>query len=249
MDRILYTASGAAARMLEQQAVVSNNLANVNTTGFRQQLSMQRAVPFVADQGLPTRVATVAATQGSDLSSGPLAETGNPLHVALQGPGWFAVRTPEGEAYTRAGEFAVNAENQLVTRAQGYPVLSVDGEPMEIPDRGTVTFSSDGQLTALGAGDPPNTIQVVGQIKLVNPQADSLQRGEDGFFRSQGQAAVQADPGVRIVSGFLEKSNVNAAQAMVALIENARQFEMQMKVIRDASANAERANGILSAGN
>ncbi len=249
MDRILYTAGGGAARMLEQQSVASNNLANVNTTGFRQQLSMQRAVPFVAEQGLPTRVATVAATHGSDMSGGPLAETGNPMHVALQGPGWFAVRTPNGEAYTRAGEFAVNADNQLVTRAHGYPVLSADGEPMEIPDRGTVTFSSDGQLTALGAGDPPNTIQVVGQLKLVNPEAAQLQRGDDGFFRVAGQAAAQPDPEVRIVSGFLEKSNVNAAQAMVALIENARQFEMQMKVIRDASANAERANGILSANN
>ncbi len=250
MDRILYTASGGAARMLEQQAVASHNLANVNTTGFRQQLAMQRAVPFVADQGLPTRVATVAATQGSDLSGGPLAETGNPLHVALQGPGWFAVRLPNGEeAYTRAGEFAVNAENQLVTRAHGYPVLSADGEPMEIPDRGTVTFSSDGQLSALGAGDPPNTIQMVGQLKLVNPEAAQLQRGDDGFFRLPGQAAAQPDPNARIVSGFLEESNVNASQAMVALIENARQFEMQMKVIRDASANAERANGILAAGN
>lgn len=250
MDRILYTASGGAARMLEQQAIVSNNLANVNTTGFREQLSMQRAVPFVADQGLPTRVATVASTPGSSFAAGPLAETGNPLHVAMQGPGWFSVRTPDGqEAYTRSGEFAINAQNQLVTRAEGYPVLSVDGDVLEIPDRGTVTFSSDGQLTGLGAGDPPNTIQAIGQLKLVNPEPGQLQRGDDGFFRVEGQAAAQADPDMRIVSGFLEKSNVSAAQAMVAMIENARQFEMQMKVIRDASANAERANGILSAGN
>ena len=249
MDRILYTAGGGAARMLEQQAVVSNNMANVNTTGFRQQLSAQRAVPFVAQQGMPTRVATVAATHGSNLSAGPMAETGNPLHVALQGPGWFAVQTPNGEAYTRAGEFSVNADNQLVTRAQGYPVLSVDGEAIEIPDRGTVTFSSDGQLTALGAGDAPNTIQVMGQLKLVNPDPSLLQRDDDGFFRVLDQAQAQADPNMRIVSGFLEKSNVNPAQAMVALIENARQFDMQMKVVSDASSNAERANSILSAGN
>jgi flagellar basal-body rod protein FlgF len=203
----------------------------------------------VADQGLPTRVATVAATQGSDFADGPLVETGNPMHAAVQGQGWFAVQTPAGEAYTRAGEFAVNAQNMLVTAAQGYPVLSADGQPIELPDRGTVSFSSDGQISALGAGDPPNTIQQVGQLKLVKPPIDQLQRGDDGFFRVAGAAAAQPDPSVRMVSGFIEKSNVNAAKALVSLIENARQYETQMQVINSAASNAERANGILSAGN
>lgn len=248
MDRILYTAGGGAARMLEQQAVISHNLANVNTTGFRQQLAVQRAVPFVADQGVPTRVATVASTPGSDFTDGPLAETGNPLHVALQGPGWFAIQTHQGEAYTRGGEFAVNADNLLVTRQGGFPVLSADGGIIEIPDRGTVTITTDGQLSALGAGDQPNTVQAIGQLRLVNPPADQMLRGDDGLFRTAPGAAAPVDPTVRVASGFLEKSNVSAAQTMVALIENARQFELQMKVIRDASGNAERANSILSSG-
>jgi len=251
MDRILYTAAGGAARMLEQQAIVSNNLANVNTSGFRQQLDAQRAVPFVADlddAGLPTRVATVATTPGSNFAAGPLEQTGNPLHVAVQGAGWFAVRTPDGEAYTRAGDFAVNADNRLVT-ASGQVVLSTDGDAFEIPEQGRVEVSSDGQLNVLGAGDPPTTLQVLGQLKLVNPDPRQLQRGDDGLFRLTSGEAAQADPVVRVMSGFVEKSNVSAAQAMATMINNARQFEMQMKVIRDASGNAERANGILSAGN
>src|SRR3546814_10219033 len=148
-------------------------------------------------------------------------------------------------AYTRAGEFAVN-EQSLLVNLQGYPVLSADGAPIEIPERGAVTFSGDGQISALGAGDRPNDIQLIGQRKLVNPQAADLARGGDGLFRAANGQPAQADPEVRMIAGFVEKSNVNPAEAMVGMIANARRFEMQMKVIQDASSNAERANSILS---
>lgn len=245
MDRIIYTAAGGAARVLEQQAVISNNMANVSTTGFREQMAIYRSVPVVGQPGLPTRVSTATATSASNLAQGVMAETGHALDVAITGDGWFSVQTPQGEAYTRAGELAVNQENLLVTQ-QGLPVLSADGAPVEIPDRGSVTFSSDGQITALGAGDNPNDIQMIGQLKLVNPPAGSMVRGDDGLFRTAGGQAAQADPQVRMISGFIEKSNVNPAEAMVGMIANARRFEMQMKVIQDASSNAERANSILS---
>ena len=245
MDRIIYTAAGGAARVLEQQSVLSNNLANVSTTGFREQLSNYRSVPVVSPESLPTRVSTVATTPGSNMAQGILSETGHALDLAISGDGWFAVQTPNGEAYTRAGEFAVNPQGVLVTQ-QGQPVLSADGMPIEIPDRGSVTFASDGSITALGAGDNPNDIQVLGQLKLANPPTDELTRGDDGLFRLQGGQAAPADPGIRVVSGFVEKSNVSAAETMVGLIKNARMFEMQMKVIQDAGSNAERANSILS---
>lgn len=245
MDRIIYTAAGGAARVLEQQAVISNNMANVSTTGFREQMAIYRSVPVEGQPGLPTRVSTATATSSSNFQQGVMAETGHALDVAITGDGWFSVQTPEGEAYTRAGELAVNQDNLLVTQ-QGLPVLSTDGAPVEIPDRGSVTFSSDGQITALGAGDNPGDIQMIGQLKLVNPPAGGMVRGDDGLFRVAAGHAAQADPQVRMVSGFIEKSNVNPAEAMVGMIANARRFEMQMKVIQDASTNAERANSILS---
>lgn len=246
MDRILYTASGGAARILEQQAAVSNNLANVNTTGFREQLALYRSVPVVPQAGeLPTRVATVTSTPGSRFAPGALSETGRALDAAIAGEGWFAVMTPAGEAYTRAGEFSVNAFNQLVT-ASGEPVLSDDGAPLDVPERGSLTFATDGQITVLGAGDNPRDVQLLGQLKLVNPPVGEMVRGADGFFRlAQGQVA-QPDPAVRIAPGFVEKSNVSPARAMTEMIANARHFEMQMKVIQDAGSNAERANTILS---
>jgi len=250
MDRIIYTAANGANRVLDQQAVLSNNMANLGTAGFREQLSNYRSVPLVSEVGLPTRVSTVATTPGSNLEQGVMTETGRALDLAITGEGWFSVQTPDGEASTRAGEFQVSPQGLLVNR-DGYPVLSADNAPIEIPDRGTVTFSGDGTITALGAGDNPADIQIIGQIKLANLQPAALQRGDDGYFRAdpQVQPAVQADPAVRMVSGFVEKSNVNAAENMVALIENARRFEMQMKVIQDAGSNAQQANSILSVGN
>ncbi len=248
MDRIIYTAAGGAARVLEQQAVISNNMANVGTTGFREQMAIYRSVPVVGQPGLPTRVSTVTATPTSNFGQGVMAETGHALDLAVTGDGWFSVQTPQGEAYTRAGELAVNQDNLLVNQ-QGYPVLSNDGGPIEIPERGSVSFSGDGQISALGAGDNPGDIQQLGQLKLVNPPVASMQRGDDGLFRLAGGEAAQADPQVRMVSGFVEKSNVNPAEAMVGMIANARRFEMQMKIIQDASSNAERANSILSSNN
>lgn len=246
MDHLIYTAMSGASRTLEQQAVISNNLANVNTTGFREQIAIYRAVPVVGQSTeLQTRASTAITTPGTMMGQGAMAETGYALDLAISGDGWFAVQTPDGEAYTRAGDLSVNADNQLVT-ATGIPVLSDDNAPVEVPERGSITFASDGTITALGAGDNPRDIQILGQLKLVNPEADALIRGDDGLFRLPGGQAAPVDPQVRIVAGFIEKSNVSPAEAMVGMIANARRFEMQMKMIQDASSNAERANSILS---
>jgi len=245
MDRIVYTAAGGASRVLEHQSVVSNNLANAGTAGFREELAVYRAVPLQGHNSLPTRVSTATASTASSYQQGGMAETGHALDLAIRGEGWFAVQTPDGEAYTRAGEFGIDAGNMLVTQS-GLPVLSADNAPIEIPERGTLTFSDDGQITVLGAGDNPNDIQNIGQVKLVNPPAQELVRGDDGLFRL-ALGAAEPDPQVRLVSGFVERSNVNPAEAMVSMIANARLFEMQMQVIKEANTNAERANGILSA--
>jgi flagellar basal-body rod protein FlgF len=181
MDRIIYTAAGGAARVLEQQAVISNNMANVSTTGFREQLAIYRSVPVVGHPGMPTRVSTVTSTPGSNMQQGTMVETGHALDAAITGDGWFSVQTPQGEAYTRSGEFAVNQLNQLVTQ-QGFPVMSADGAPVEVPERGAITFTGDGQISALGAGDNPNDIQLLGQLKLVNPPAGEMVRGDDGLW-------------------------------------------------------------------
>lgn len=253
MDRIIYTAANGAMRITEQQAVISNNLANVATPGFREQLSMYRSVPVNDGVSLPTRVATVTATPGSNFKLGLIQTTGRDLDVAIAGDdGWLAVQAPGGgEGYTRAGDLQVGI-NGLLQTALGQPVLSDQNTPIEVPEQAALSIASDGTVTAIGAGDPPNNVLNLGRLKLVNVPPAQMTRGDDGVFRrlsADGQPLppLQADPTVRVMPGALEASNASPSAAMVGMIQAARRFEMQMKVISEASTNAERANGILAA--
>jgi flagellar basal-body rod protein FlgF len=248
MDRMIYTAMNGAARINELQAVVTNNMANANTTGFREQVAMYRSVPMLDGSGLPTRVSTVASTPGNSFAVGPMQSTGRALDVAIGGSGWFAFDTPDGEAYSRAGGLQVGANNALVNVA-GQPVLSEENAPIDVPAGAALTIASDGTVSALGAGDAPNALLNLGRLKIVNPLETDLIHGDDGLFRmAGGQAAPLAEPDASrsVMSGTLEGSNANPMGSMVAMIENARRYEMQMQVIKNADTNEQRANGILS---
>ena len=250
MDRLIYTAASGAAQSLQRQAVVANDMANALTIGFKGQLSMFRAVP-VNGPGNATRTVTAETTPAADFSPGPINQTGRDLDVAVRGNGWLAVQTADGgEAYTRAGDLQLDSTGVL--RSQGRGVLGDDNQPIVLPLGAKVHIAADGTISALGAGDAPNTISDVGHLKLVDPPQDQLVRGDDGLFRGKPAAdgtlaapfAASAD--VRVASGALEQSNVNPVAAMVSMIGNARRFEMQMKMASTADDNARAANQLLS---
>ena len=249
MDHAIYTAMGAARQTLEQQSVTANNLANASTPGFRAQLSALRAVP-VDGPSLPTRTLVTASTPGADMSQGALNYTARPLDVALQQDGFLAVSLPDGgEAYTRNGNIQISSTGQLTV--QGVP-LRGDGGPIEVPPSAEITIAADGTISALNAGDPPNSIAQIGRLKLVKADAREVMRGDDGLFRltpeTQRQRGNQLpnDPLVQVMPGVLEGSNVKPMETMVDMIANARRFEMQMKVIHSVDENEQRANSLLS---
>lgn len=244
MDRMIYIAMSGAKQAMEQQASVANNMANVATAGFRAQINNFRAVPVVGGEAA-TRAFVVASTPGADLRSGPISETGRALDVAIKGDGWLAVQMPDGsEAYTRVGNLQVGADGQLLTM-DTRPVAGEAGA-LVVPPGSAVMISKDGIVTALGAGDPVTGAAEVGRLKLVNPAATDMVRGDDGLFRMrQGVAAPPADPTVMLMTGALEGSNVNPVEAMVDMIANARRFEMQMKAVQSADTNAQSANKLL----
>jgi len=246
MDRMIYIGMGGAKQAMEQQASVANNMANVSTTGFRAQINSFQAVPVVGEE-LATRSFVAATTPGADLRSGPLTPTGRALDVAIRGDGWFTVMLPDGsEAYTRVGNLQVGADGQLLTM-DARP-LAGDAGPMVVPPGSSVKVTDEGQVIALGLGDPVTSATEVGRLKLVNPPAASLVRSDDGLFRMRaGMPAPQADTTVSLRSGVLEGSNVNPVEAMVAMIANARRFEMQMKTVQTAESNDQQANKLLSA--
>lgn len=242
MDRAIYTAMGAASAVLQQQAVVSNNMANASTPGFRAELSAFRAAP-VEGPSIPTRTLVVESVPGNDFSLGPVEQTGRDLDVALQQDGWLAVRLPDGrEGYTRNGNIEVDSEGQL--RVQGFPLMG-DGGPLSVPPQSQVTISPDGTVSALGAGDEPRAVAQIGRLKMVRDNGRGLVHGDDGLFHAAGQETLPNDATLKLVPGAIEGSNVSPVQAMVSMIANARQFEMQMKVISNVNENDQRANQLL----
>jgi flagellar basal-body rod protein FlgF len=244
MDRMIYLAMSGAKQALTQQATVAHNLANLTTNGFRAETSVFRAVPVVGD-GAPTRAFVVDSTPGADFTPGVIQSTGRDLDIAVQGSGWLAVQASDGsEAYTRNGSLQVNANGVLQTR-NGNAVLG-DGGPISIPNDTLVTVAGDGTVSTVPTGNRPAANSTIGRIKLVNPPEKSLERGSDGLFRVRGGAPAPADANVRVASGSLESSNVNAVDAMVNMITLARGFDMQMKMLQNAEANAGKATQLLT---
>ncbi|WP_163575940.1 flagellar basal body rod protein FlgF [Halomonas faecis] len=248
MDRILYTAMSGAKQSMDQQAVVSHNLSNVSTAGFRAQLHAMRAVPVQGEAAHATRTSVAASTPGTDYSQGPITRTGRDLDVAPEGNGWLSVQADDGtEAYTRRGDLQVDGDG--VVMINGRPVIGANG-PIIVPLGSSVSVGADGTLSAIGAGEDPNALVDVGRLKLVTPD-EGLVRGDDGLFRAppnaEGDVApLPADEEARVASGSLEGSNVSAVEAMVSMLDVARRYEMQMKVVSTADENAQRANGLLS---
>ncbi|UVW27906.1 flagellar basal-body rod protein FlgF [Massilia sp. H6] len=244
MDRLIYTAGSGAKHILEKQATTSNNLANVNTTGFRAQMDVFRAVPVQGD-GLPTRAFVVNSTPGADFSAGALQVTGRDLDVAVKGQGWLAVQMADGtEAYTRNGSLQTSA-NGLLTTANGATIAG-EGGPITIAPDVTVTVGGDGTISTISSTDQPAASNIVGRLKLVNPPEADLVRGDDGLFRLKDGTAAPADPAVRVAGGALEGSNVSAVESMVDMIALARSFDTQMSLLKNAENNAAKATQILA---
>ena len=242
MDRLIYTAMTGAKGTMDQQAAVAHNLANATSTGFRAELHKLRAVE-VQTEAMRTRAFTVDASVANNFEQGSLQHTGRAYDVALAGKGWLAVQMPDGsEAYTRNGSLDVSANGILQTH-DGKPVLG-DGGPVTIPPDNEITIGADGSISA-SQPDQPGVVNVVGQIKLVNPPEADMVRGDDGLFRVQGGAPAQADPNVRVAGGYLEGSNVNVVDQMVQMISLSRQFEMQTRMLSTAEQNDRAAAQVL----
>ncbi len=235
MDRSLYVAMSGAKQILQAQTSNSNNLSNANTTGFRSDLQQFRSMP-VFGPGHPSRVYAMAERPATDFKAGSIISTGRDLDIAIKGEGWIAVQSPEGsEAYTRAGDLRLTAEGLLQTGG-GLAVLG-NGGPIALPPSQKLEIGSDGTISMVPLGQTSDSLAVVDQIKLVKPPLDQLEKLNDGLMHLKEDKPVPVSDQVFIVSGALESSNVNSIDAMVRMIELARQFELQVKMMKTASDN------------
>jgi flagellar basal-body rod protein FlgF len=242
IDRFAFTAMTGAKHAMGQLATTTHNMANLQTPGFREMLSMFRAVP-VDGANADSRAFVVDSTPGADWSPGSVSPTGNPLDIAIQDQGLFVVRRADGqEAFTRSGKFHLDPQGFLVNSA-GLLVLDDRGSEIQVPEgsqeiqiqaNGTVRVTLLGQLI-----DTP-----IARLKLVNPEPHSLERLPDGLFSSNEYLSSSED--VRVLQGSLEGSNVNAAQAMAQMIAQNRLFDLNIRLVQVAEQNSKTAGILMS---
>lgn len=242
MDKVLYISTAGASLVMKAQQVHANNLSNTATPGFRKDFISSLGVAMQGD-GHGTRVMPVARGLGSRFAPGIMENTGRPLDIAIIGEGWLAVETPDGnEAYTRSGQLRVNEEGALLT-ASGLPVLG-EGGPIELPPYQSLEIGSDGIITIVPeeVGAEPAE---AGQLKLVNPDPQTIRKSADGLFRVINGDVADADPAVQLRTGYLEGSNVNALEEMVSFLSLSRQFETQMKLMKAAGDMASSGDRLM----
>jgi flagellar basal-body rod protein FlgG len=228
MDQGIYTAASGAIAMEERLAIIANNLANLNTTGFKKDHMSNEKFSKLLDTSslypgqfrtVPIDVITGAHT--IDTTPGPCQKTGNPLDVALAGEGYFVVNTENGPRYTRDGSFHISPEGLLVT-AQGY---SVQGEGGDIPiDAGDVVIDAQGNITL--------NRNSVDKLQVVNIPAENLIRQGNNLFAVKEGTVPEGVESVDVSQGFLEAANVEPVKEMVQLIETQRAYEAYQKMIR-----------------
>jgi flagellar basal-body rod protein FlgF len=222
MDSGLYiAASGMLAEMVRQEQI-SNQLANVNTPGFKPSGAVQEGFAELflhnTETGAPVGSLSLGAEIAetpTDLTPNPLHETGEPLDFGIEGEGFFAVSTPAGTRYTRDGQFGPNAEGVL-TDTEGNAVLGPNGAPVKLRADGTVPASDVGVFEITGA----------------------RQQGENLFT---GNPAGAASGNAR--AGFLEESGVNAARVMTEMISSFRSLEADQKSIQTINETLNESAG------
>ncbi len=243
MDKGLYTAMVGAEQSMFAQSVHANNLANLNTVGFRADLEHFTS-QNLEGPGLQTRVFSESQATHTSFAPGALVTTNRELDFAIQDEGFFAVQATNGEeAYTRAGDLVLTAEG-LLTTSKGLPVIG-NGGPIVIPPAEKIEIGQDGTISIRPIGQSSESLAVLDRIKLVNPPISDLKKETDGLIYLKSKGIAEADASVSIVAGTLEMSNVNAVEEMTQIISLARNYEMQVKLMKSLEENESTLDSIM----
>ena len=232
MDNTKYVALSRQMALWKQMDVVSNNMANMNTSGYKQDEAVFTSYLHQADedvkvQGLAAKPLYFTQDYGTygNFSEGMLAETGNSLDVAIKGDAFFAVQTAGGERYTRKGNFTLDSDGMVVT-TEGDPVLSEAGEPFFIaPGEKEISIMENGEVYTENG--------LIGKLKIVSfADNQKLQKVANTMFENTaGNDMIIGQNNIRVMQGKLEKSNVNSIEEMTKLINLQRSYEYVQQMI------------------
>ena len=214
MDDAGYVSLTRQSGLLSELRALAQNVANASTVGYRREGLVFSE--YVKTGGQESISMARAGARFIDQSQGALKRTGAPFDLAIEGDGFFRIETDDGERLSRAGNFSLNAEGEIVT-SEGQRVLSADGAPIAIPpDAGAIAIASDGEISANG--------EVLGRIGVSTADSKEMRREGNNLF-SATKGAEPADE-FRVAQGFLEQSNVNTVSEIARLIEVQRAYEL-----------------------
>lgn len=242
MERLIHTAVSGADLSQAALRITANNLANLNTVGFKADMEQAKSMQ-ITGEGFRTRFQAQLMPVSTDLTAGAVMETGRDLDLTVADKGFIAVLDADGnEAYTRAGELQVGADGTL--SVHGFPVVG-GGGGIVLPEFGDIDISADGTINLLPVGG--GVIEQDERIKLVTSNNVVMVKGDDGLFRAQDGNPLDADPTMTVRSGALEGSNVNAVEQMVNTMNVSRQFELNIQMMKTADELAASGNKLISA--
>lgn len=250
MENSIYNSMISATQLLEKQAVISNNLANISTTGFKETFN------YILDNENKNinDLYNKNIKEYYNLSPGMLSYTERNLDLVVKDHGWLAVKDLNGrEAYTKNGHVKINSDGKLTI--QNYIALGDNDNNIKIHNDINIKILSNGLIAEMQKNN--NVIKsIIGSLKLVRlPEQDLIKKENGLFYLNQNiklnkyNNKIPYDNNIRIQSGMLETSNVNPSKNMIDMISNARQFEMQMQMISICDKNIEYANQLLNINN
>ena len=227
MENGLYIGLSRQMALQKKMDLVANNIANVNTPGYRADKMLFEEYIYKTNTENQEKISMVLDYgQFKDTAIGPMTHTGNPLDVALDGPGYMMVETPEGTKYTRAGNFTINNEGILVTPA-GNAVLNNGEGQITIPEGAK-------EIVITGTGEIVTDQGAVGQIGIVEfGNAQMLKSTGDGYYRVEGGEVSTPAERTVMKQHMLEGSNVKAVLEMTDLIEISRQYQSNQRALQN----------------
>jgi len=224
MIRGLYIAASATISETKRIDVITNNIANANTSGFKKDTMITESFPEVLMKRIGKMNNGVRVDEVfTNFEQGPISVSGNPLDLALQGKGFFSIETPEGERYTRSGEFTLDSEGFITTK-EGYKVQGQNG-PIQV-DGKHIIINEDGQV--FSDGNEIDTLKLVdfNDYKLLKKEGEAL------YLDTSDDAGNMKEAEGLILQGSVESSNVNSVKMMVEMITMLRSYEANQKVIK-----------------
>jgi flagellar basal-body rod protein FlgF len=229
MENALLVGLSRQMVLQREMEVVANNIANIDTNGFKADFSLFEEYLATGARDNSFRAAdsrvSFVRNRGTliDLTQGSVQQTGSPLDVAINGDGFLVIQTPQGERYTRNGAFQINSQGDLVT-SEGYQVLG-DGGPItfQAQDIG-ITINPQGTVSVKNSANA--TVEIIrGRLRLVSfAQSQRLEKEGSSAFRAPADMAPTVNTTARIVQGALEKSNVRPIVEMSHMIEVSRNY-------------------------